>query len=371
MTDFFTPTETGQMLANSVEQALSRIGHQPGDTSSALWPLLSEIGLAGVEITPEHGGSGGTLADLAPSLTLLGKRACLTPALSSIVGATWLLQTGGNARQAEIWLPQLALGYVTAVLAHTEHAARGRLHWVETQAVRTANGWTLHGTKAIVADGGDAGLFIISARISGRPQHADGLALFLVPASTPDLSLRTFPLYDGSSAAELILDGVVVPDTAVLGTPGHAAQLIARATDRSIAALCAEAAGVMEGMFELTLDYVRTREQFGRPIGKFQAIQHRVADMFIELELARSMASYALLGASLADDIERVRAVSAAKYAIANTARMIGQSSVQFHGAIALTQEYAAGHYFKRLTRIERQFGTADYHLDRFAGLAA
>lgn len=371
MTDYFTATETGLMLASSVEQALARTGYQPGGDGSTLWPVLSEIGLAGVEITPDHGGSGGTLSDLAPSLTALGKRACVTPILSSVVAASWLIEAAGSADQKARWLPALASGEAAATLAHGEHAARGHLYFVETQATRTASGWELNGAKEVVADGGEADLFIVSARLSGGSAEADGLALFLVPADTPELKRRKFALYDGSLAAGLSFDALTLPEDALLGVAGEASPLIAQTHDRAIAALCAEAVGVMEGLFDLTLDYVRTREQFGQPIGRFQAIQHRMADMFTELELAKSMASYAVLAAGLEDGPARARAMSAAKFTIANAARMIGQSSLQLHGAIALTQEYAAGHYFKRLTRIERQFGDACYHLDRFAGLAA
>lgn len=375
MTGLYSPTETGQLLANSVAQAIERTGHVPGSgtrgDSARLWSTLAELGFAGIGVDPRHGGAGGQLADLAPALTLLGQKLCITPAITSMVCATWLIEAAGSARQAGDRLPALAEGALTAALAHTEHAARNHPHFVETRARRAADGWVLDGAKPIVPDGGTAGLFVVSARTSGTPAHADGISLFLVPAGAPGLGCRTVSLHDGSQAASLAFDGLTLPADALLASEGKAAPLIEAATDRAIAALCADAVGVMEGLFELTRDYLRTREQFGQPIGRFQALQHRMADLFIELELARSMAGYAIAAADLAEARQRASAISAAKHVIANAARKIGQDCVQLHGAIALTGEYAAGHYFKRLTLIERQFGGADYHLDRFAGLAA
>jgi alkylation response protein AidB-like acyl-CoA dehydrogenase len=371
----FTPSETGALLANSVSQAITQTGMMPGkhdaEASRRLWAALAGLGLPGIEIGTKHGGSGGALADLAPALSVLGKTLSPAPVLSSVVGASWLLSAAGSPDQADALLTRLSTGSLIAAVAHEEHAARGHPHFVETRAVHTPDGWTLDGAKHVVPDGGLAGLFIVSARSAGAAGDPEGLSLFLVPADTPGLTCRRFELYDGSGSADLSFTGMTLPATALLGPHGAAAPLLEAARDRCIAALCAEATGVMEGLFELTADYVRTREQFGQPIGKFQVIQHRMADMFIELQLAKSMAAFAIASAGLQDAAQRSRAVSAAKYAVSNAARMIGQSAVQLHGGIALTEEYAAGHYFKRLTRIERQFGNADHHLDRFAGLAA
>lgn len=371
----FSPTETGRMLADSVGQAIARTGAAPGRNSAgqikATWTALAGLGMAGIAIDPRHGGAGGELADLAPALTLLGERLCVTPAISSIVCASWLIQRAASGGQAAAWLPALADGNLIAALAHSEQAARHNPHFVETTARKTAGGWVLHGAKQVVPDGAMAGLFIVSARTAGEAGDPAGLSPFLVPAGTEGLGRRTFALYDGSQAASLSLEGITLPADALLGSEGGAAPLLAEATDRAAAALCAETVGVMDGLFHLTRDYLRTREQFGQPIGRFQALQHRMADLFIELELARSMAGYAIAATTLAGSAQRTRAISAAKCFIAEAARRTGQDCVQMHGAIALTDEYAASHYFKRLTLLERQSGGAGYHLDRFAGLAA
>lgn len=270
MTGLYSPTETGQLLANSVAQAIERTGHVPGSgtrgDSARLWSTLAELGFAGIGVDPRHGGAGGQLADLAPALTLLGQKLCITPAITSMVCATWLIEAAGSARQAGDRLPALAEGALTAALAHTEHAARNHPHFVETRARRAADGWVLDGAKPIVPDGGTAGLFVVSARTSGTPAHADGISLFLVPAGAPGLACRTVSLYDGSQAASTAFDGLTLSADALLASEGKAAPLIEMATDRAIAALCAEAVGVMDGLFELTRDYLRTREQFGQPI---------------------------------------------------------------------------------------------------------
>jgi len=372
MTDMFTPTETGRLLADSVGQALARRIPAPGKFDSraagSLWQDLAGLGLAGLELDPGHGGSGGTLADLSPALFALGRSLAVTPLVSTMITSA-LIEALGTPDQKQAWLPAMAEKGIVGAVAYEEEAGHSLSHFVETRARRVEAGWQLDGAKHVVADGGHASVFIVSARTSGEPLCMQGLSLFLVPAGTPGLKLRTFPLFDGCQAADMSLDGLPLPDDALLGREGEGFTPLEHALDRAAAMVCAEAVGVMDGLFELTLRHVRTREQFGQPIGKFQAIQHGMAELFIELELAKSMAGYAIASADNADSAGRRNAISAAKHVISNAARMIGQSAIQFHGAIALTDDYAAGHYFKRLTRIERQFGNASYHLDRFAGL--
>lgn len=374
MTDIFTPSQTGTLLATSVEQIIARNGCLPGRNSPEitrqLWRDIAEAGLYGIELAPEYGGAGGTPEDIAPAQTVLGNRLCTTPLVSALAAAG-LIEALGSQQQKADWLENIAQGTCLAVIAHEEQAARGHPHFVETRAERSGTGWILNGEKPVIADGGDADLFIVSARLSDGPSCRNGIALFLIPAATSGLRRRKHVLYDGCHAADLSLEGLHLPDGARLGPAGGAADGLEAALDHATALLTAEAVGVMDGLFALTLDYVRTREQFGQPIGRFQVIQHRMADLHIELQQARSMACHAIAAARIEDAEQRRKAVSAAKYVISTAARTVGQGCVQMHGGIALTDEYAAGHYFKRLTRIERQLGTASYHLDRFAGLAA
>lgn len=372
----FTPTETQSLTSQAVTALLadrhdfesrrrrlaSGATHDP-----TLWSELASLGLTGVEIAEAYGGSGGGFADLAAVLEPFGAALVNAPFIASTVMATDLLRIAGTDSQKAAELPRLASGERIATVAHTERRARDRLAWVEMQAVRQNDGWRLDGAKAVVMAGDAAGLFLVSARISGAADDETGLGLFLVPADAPHLGIRPYPLYDGSGAADLTLDGVVVADEARIG--GDALPLIARAWDRAAAAVCVEAAGAMTALRDLTLDYIKTREQFGQPIGRFQALQHRMADLHMAVELARSMA---LLAVSAIDDpapVSRSRRVSAAKNAISAACREVGQSAVQLHGGIALTEEYAAGRYFKRLTMIERLFGDADHHLRRYAAL--
>ena len=222
--------------------------------------------------------------------------------------------------------------------------------------------------------GGTADAFLLTARLSGETGDESGLGVFLVPADAPGLTRRDYPTQDGMRAAELTLENVRLEGTALLGNNRDAFPALARMQDEAIAALCAEAVGAMEKALELTVDYLKVRKQFGRPIGEFQVLQHRAAEMLIELEQSRSMAIYATMMAREENAAVRSRAISAAKVQIGKAARFIGQQAVQLHGGIGVTMEAAIGHYFKRLTMIEKAFGDTDHHMERLAeagGLAA
>lgn len=372
----FAPTDDQRMIADAVSSLLAdrhdfetrRRRLAGGATHDAdLWSELAALGVLGAEIDEAHGGSGGGFADLAAVLEPCGGALVNEPLIPAVVLAGGLLQAAGAPDQKARLLGAVARGDLIVAVAHAERRARDTLAWVETTARRHGDGWRLDGAKAVVMGGDAAGLFIVSARTAGAAEDAGGISLFLVPADTPGLGVRPYPVYDGSGAADLELDDVDVPVDALLGAEGEGLSLIEHAWDRGAAAVCVEAVGAMTALRDLTLDYIRTREQFGQPIGRFQALQHRAVDMHMSVELARSMALLAVSAADEPDPAERARQVSAAKHAISVACREVGQSAVQLHGGIALTDEYAAGHYFKRLTMIERLFGDADHHLQRYA----
>jgi alkylation response protein AidB-like acyl-CoA dehydrogenase len=375
----FTLSETQRLLADTTERLVrERYGFEerrkilagPDGFSRPLWATFAELGLTGLGIAEAHGGLGGGTAEIAVVAEAFGRALVVEPYLPTIVlGAGTLDLAGSDAQRAEL-LPRVAAGELFLALAHGEPKSRYTLCHVETRAAADGGDYLLAGAKAVVLGGDAADHFLVSARTAGGTNDPHGISLFLVPRDAAGLAIRAYPNIDGTRAADLRLDRVRVPASARIGQDGQALPIVAHAIDRGIAYLCAEAVGAMQALNALTLDYLKTRTQFGVPIGSFQVLQHRMVDMEVALEQARSMA---ILAADRADDPhpqERRRAVSAAKVQIGRSARLIGQSSVQMHGGIGITDEYAGGHYFKRLTIIDRTFGDADHHLARFAAAA-
>ncbi len=296
-----------------------------------------------------------------------GRGLVVEPYLASVVLGGGLVTLAGSAAQKQAILPQVASGKRLLAFAHGERQSRYALADVETTARKDGSGWVLSGRKGVVLNGDSADQLIVSARSAGGSRERSGIGLFLVDAKAKGVSRRGYPTVDGMRAAEVTLETVRVGADAVLGSPENAYPVIEHAVDRALAALSAEAVGIMETLNAMTLDYLKTRKQFGVPIGSFQALQHRMADMVVEHEQAKSMAVLAALSADLADTAERRRVISAAKVQIGRSGRFVGQQSIQLHGGIGMTDEYLAGHYFKRLTMIDQSFGDADHHLDRFA----
>lgn len=374
----FAPTETQRMIADAVSALLAdqhefetrrqRI-HAGATHSETLWNELADLGIFGAEIDEAHGGTGGPLADLLAVMEPFGASLVNEPVIPSLVLSAGLIQKAGTEAQKAAYLPHLASGTTKAATAHTERRARDHLYWVETTATKTEAGWVLSGSKQVVQGADLADVLIVSARTSGEAGDASGISLFIVSADQAGLSRRPYPVYDGSGAADLTLDDVVVTEDALLGGEGQGLELIQWAWDRGNAAICVEAVGAMQAMRDLTLDYIKTRQQFGQPIGKFQVLQHRMADLHMQVELARSMSLLAISATEETEADKRAHKLSAAKIAIATACREVGQSAVQLHGGVALTDEYSAGHYFKRLTLIERQFGDRDHHMDRYITL--
>jgi pimeloyl-CoA dehydrogenase small subunit len=342
---------------------------EPEGWSRAQWRRFAEMGLLALPFAAEDGGWAGGPAETMIVMEALGRSLVVEPYLPTVLLGGGLLQFGGSAEQRAALLPGVIDGSLLLAFAQAEAGSRYDLAHVATKARRAGAGWVIEGVKRHVLGGDSADKLIVSARIAGEVGDGDGLALFVVDAGAPGVSRRGYRLQDHTRAAEIRFDGVRVDADAVIGEPGQALPLIERVTDRALAAQCCEAVGAMASAHERTIDYVKTRKQFGATLGSFQALQHRLVDMFVELELSRSIAMHGITGCEAADPVERARAVAATKVHIARTARLIGQEAVQLHGGIGMTEEHPIGHYFRRLTMLEIQFGDGAHHLARLAAL--
>jgi pimeloyl-CoA dehydrogenase small subunit len=372
----FDFTEEQRLLKESLDRLIAdRYGfdqrksyaQNPEGWSRALWRQLAELGLLGLPFAERFGGSDGGPVETMIVMEGLGQALALEPYLATIVLGGGFLRHGGSEAQQAALLPRIAAGELTLAFATTERHSRYDLADVAATARRHGSGWILDGEKGVVLHGDSADRLIVTARIGGGQRERDGIALFLIDAAAEGVARRGYPTQDGLRAAEVTLSRVRVEDDMVLGEPGAGLPLIERVVDEAIAALCAEAVGAMSALHELTLEYLKTRQQFGRPIASFQVLQHRSVDMLIALEQARSMALYATMMADSPDSAERHAAVAAAKVQIGRSGRFIGQQAIQLHGGIGMTMEYKAGHYFKRVTMIDTMFGDADYHLRALA----
>ena len=329
-----------------------------GGFSAEAWAEIAELGLLGLGTSEEDGGM--AMGPVAAMLALeaLGRGLVLEPvAAVALVAASVVAQAPADVRAS--WAPRIASGEARVVLAYQERAARYKLNRVDTKATQAGDAWTLSGTKSIVPIGDQADAFIVSARVSGAADDAAGIALFLVERGASGVKTQGYALQDGSRAAEVMLTDA--PAT-LLVAAGPAFAALELAVDTGIAALAAEAVGAMDKLFELTVEYMNTRKQFGVAIGTFQALRHRLADMKMQLELARSMSYFATLKLG-EEPAVRLRAVAQAKVQLGNSARFLGQQAIQLHGGIGMTDEYIGSHYFKRLTTMEMQFGDTMHHI--------
>jgi pimeloyl-CoA dehydrogenase small subunit len=378
----FEFSDEQRLLKDSVDRligpAYDDLGHrrrtqaEPHGYSEQLWGKYAELGILALPFSEEDGGFGGGTVETMIVMEAIGRGLALEPFMAGIILGGNLIRLGATAEQRADLVPQIADGSLRLAFAHTERQARYDLHDVTMMARKTGDGYVLEGEKSVVLHGDSAGKLIVSARTSGTHRERHGITVFLVDAHAPGVSRRGFPTQDGVRGAAISFGSVEVPASAVLGTVDQGADLIDKVMDIAIAAVCAEAVGAMAALHELTLDYLKTRKQFGVTIGSFQVLQHRSVDMFTALETARSMSYFAAMMANSEDVRERRAAISAAKIQINNSAKFLGQAAVQSHGGIGVTMEYRAGHYFKRLTMIESQFGDTDHHmrlLDRAGGL--
>jgi pimeloyl-CoA dehydrogenase small subunit len=340
---------------------------EPEGWSRAMWRQYAELGLLGVSFGEEHGGFGGGAVETMLLMEAFGRALALEPYLATVVLAGTALRLAGNTAQQAAILPGVAAGDTILAFAHGERQARYDLSDVLTTAKPRDGGWVIDGSKSVVLHGDSADHLVVSARLSGERDDPDGIGLFLVDAKTDGVARRAYPMRDGTHAAELSLSGVAVGADAVLGEPGKAFPVIGRVVEAGIAAMAAEAVGAMETMHAMTLEYLKTRQQFGRPIGQNQALQHRSAEMLIALEQGRSMAMLAAMTVDEPDDALRAHNISLAKVGVGQAARFVSQNAIQLHGGIGMTEEYAVGHYFRRVMVIEHMFGDIAHHLSRIA----
>ena len=338
----------------------------PEGFDRATWQALAELGLLAAPLSAEQGGLGGSGADVMVVMEELGKALAVEPYLATVVLCGGLLEDLGGAVQKEALLPALAAGERLFAFAHGEPAARYELAHVATRAEETEGGWRLTGRKGVVLNGDTADLLLVSARSAGAAEAESGIGLFLVEAGAAGLSRRGYPTIDGYRAAEIDLEGVAATP---LGDPAGAFPAIERAVARALVGLCAEAVGAMEVVCAGTLDYLKTRKQFGVAIGSFQVLQHRMVELFMALEDARSLTilAAARLGGGRR---EREHAVSAAKAGVGRAARRVAEEAIQMHGGIAMTWEFPTAHYCKRLVMLDHLFGDVDHHEERVAELS-
>jgi pimeloyl-CoA dehydrogenase small subunit len=369
----FDLTEDQRLLKDSVDRLIAdrygfeqRNGYmrEPDGWSAGVWRQFAELGLLGLPFAEADGGYGGGPVETAIVMEAFGRGLVVEPYLASVVLGGGLLSRAGSAALRAALLPDVASGDLKLAFAHLERHSRYELAAVTTTAAPDGDGWRLDGDKGVVLHGDVADKLIVTARVSGGPRDRDGVGLFLVDATAAGVTRRGYPTQDGMRAAEI---GLVGARAEVLGDPAEGLAIAERVRDEAIAAICAEAVGAMAQAVDMTVDYLKTRQQFGRAIGEFQVLQHRAVDMYVALEQARSMAMFASLMAGSDDPVERGRAISAAKVQIGRSAKAIGQEAVQLHGGIGVTMDYKVGHYFKRLTMIELMFGDSEYHLGQVA----
>jgi len=349
----FDLTEEQRLLKESLDRLIGdryafeqrkSYGQSPDGWSRELWAQYAELGLLGLPFAEHYGGSAGGPVETMIAMEAFGRALALEPFLATVVLCGGFLRHGGSARQCADLIPKIADGSLTLAFAHTERHSRYDLSDIETRAVRDGSAWVLDGEKGVALHGDTADKLIVTARVGGGRRDRDGIGVFLVDANAEGVSRRGYPTQDGLRAAEVSLVHVRVGPEGVLGEPGAALPLIERVVDEGIAALCAEAVGAMAAMHELTVDYLKTRRQFGREIGTFQILQHRAVDMLIALEQARSMAMFATMMAAEENATERRNALSAAKVQIGRSGKFVAQQAIQLHGGIGMTMEYKVGH---------------------------
>jgi alkylation response protein AidB-like acyl-CoA dehydrogenase len=343
--------------------------NEPLGFSPAIWKQFAELGWLALPIGEAYGGLGGGAIETGILMEAFGRGLVSEPYLATVViGAALVAECGSEAQKREM-LPRIAEGTLYLAFAHSERAVRFDLAHIETMAVKTADGWRLNGRKTAVLDGTAASQIIVSARIANSNGASNRLALFLVPTDTAGLTLRDYARLGGGHGCNIDLTNLQLPADAMLGDGADALPAIEAVVDRAMAALGAEAVGIMQTLLDTTLEYTRIRKQFGRPLSANQVIRHRLADMAMQCDEARSMALRAALMAD-AEPIARGRAASGAKAKIGKCARFVAEQSVQLHGAMGVTEELDIGSYFKRLLAFDTLFGGSAHHYRRHAALS-
>lgn len=338
--------------------------------SASHWQTFAELGWLGVPFDEADGGFGGSAIEAIIMMEGFGKGLVVEPYVATVVMAGGALKVAATAAQKERYLAGVIDGSTQGALAYAEPQGRFNLADLTTQAAAAdSGGWLLNGYKAVVLNGPSADFLIVSARTSGDQRDVDGVSLFVVPANADGISRRDYPTVDAFRASEITFDSVALPAESLLGAAGEGLGVIEQVIDEAILAVGAEAVGCMEVLYKATVEYCKTREQFGQPIGKFQVLQHRMVDMFMEHEQAKSLMFMAAMRMAEGYGDEAKKAVSAFKVQVGKSGRFVGQSAVQLHGGMGMTEELSIGHYFKRLTMIDTLFGNVDFHLKRFGAL--
>jgi pimeloyl-CoA dehydrogenase small subunit len=334
-----------------------------------MWAQFAELGLLAAPFSEEDGGLGGGPIDAMVVMEEFGKGLVVEPFLQTVVVGGGFLKRATQGQKAEHLAPMIA-GERVFAFAYAEPKGRYNLADLETTAKKDGAGWNISGHKAVVVGAPWASHLIVTARTAGGRRDTKGIGVFIVAKDAKGVTTRDYPTVDGRRASEVHFDNVSVGADAVIGDAANGLPLIERVTDEAIAALCAEACGAMKVAQTMTVEYSRQRKQFGTPIGKFQVLQHKMVDMFMEAEQSVSMTYMATLKLD-EDDVTRKKAASAAKVRIGQAGRFVGQNAIQIHGGMGMTDELAIGHYFKRLTIIDSEFGNVDHHLKRYTDLSA
>ncbi|MGJ5176838.1 pimeloyl-CoA dehydrogenase small subunit [Bradyrhizobium oligotrophicum] len=370
----FDLTEEQRLLKDSIDGLLAdaydfdkrkTYMKEKGGWSRAMWSKLAEQGLLGLPFSEDDGGFGAGGVETMIVMEAMGRALVLEPYLATVVLSGGFLRHGGSAAQKAAHLPGIIDGSKTFAFAQLEKQSRYDLFDVATSAKKKGDGYVIDGEKFVVLNGENADTLIVTARTSGGQRDKSGIGVFIVPADAKGVTRKGYPTQDGLHAADITFTGVEVGADSVIGDPANALPLIERVVDEARIALCAEAVGLMDESLKTTVEYIKTRKQFGVAIGSFQSLQHRASDMFVALEQARSMSMFATMAAEFDDAKERATSIAAAKVQIGKSGKYVGQQAIQLHGGIGMTMETKIGHYFKRLTMIENTFGDTDYHMRR------
>jgi pimeloyl-CoA dehydrogenase small subunit len=374
----FSFSDEQSLLKDSVERFIQNdyafearqklVKNEPG-FSTANWKTFAELGWLGVPFAEADGGFGGGPIETMLIMEQFGRGLVVEPFVPTVVLVGGMLRTAGNRAQKEKYLSHIVDGTLQGAFAFAEPQGRFNLADITTTAVKTDNGYVLNGHKAVVINGPSADLLVVSARTSGQQRARSGITLFIVEKGAAGLTRRDYPTVDALRASEVHLQNVTVPKSAVLGKVGKGLDVIEQAVDEATLAIGAEAVGCMEVLYKATVEYCKTRVQFGQPIGKFQVLQHRMVDMFMEYEQSKSLMFMAAMRLAEGYGPEAQKAVSAFKVQVGKSGRFVGQQAVQLHGGMGMTEELSIGHYFKRLTMIDTMFGNVDHHLKRFGAL--
>jgi pimeloyl-CoA dehydrogenase small subunit len=332
------------------------------------WAQFAELGLLAAPLPEAHGGLGGDAVSTLIVMEEFGRALVVEPYVPTVVVGGGLIGRAGSEAMKEEWIPKIAGGETLMAFAFAEPQGRYNLADLSTSAKKQGAGYVLNGQKSVVIGGPWADTLVVTARSAGGRRDEKGVSVFLVDKTSKGVSARDFPTVDGGRASEITFENVEVPASRLIGDADAGLALVERAVDEAIAAVCAEATGGMKMLVDATVEYSKNRKQFGVPIGKFQVLQHRMVDMFVNYEQAVSITLMVTL--KLANDAERAKAASAAKAQIGKSGRFVGQSAIQIHGGMGMTDELNVGHYFKRLTMIDTLYGNVDHHLRRFAAAA-